>query len=180
MSGVRVRVRKRSESDAFAGTECELPAPDGKRRREWTAEHTAAVAAAVGVHGDGARVHVLYPDGDEEELAQGRQGWAIVSSLDPEAMLIVDPPVVEASAAHGPLGVPSPFFLDGRGDILPEGEANWRRIMALYLEEPCPVPRIMQQVTYMPMQRHTPNIYSVPMVSRVSTCSSVVSDHQTM
>jgi hypothetical protein len=33
---------------------------------------------------------------------------------------------------------------------LSEEEQNWRRVQALFLDEPCPVPRIMQQASQTP------------------------------
>jgi hypothetical protein len=157
---MRVRVK-----DDAGGAVAEVVLGEGVTK--WGQPLLDALAAAVGLPSVGA-VWVLYDGGEiEGPLPGGRGSWKIVN--EPDATVLVTAgagpapgarspqptvpasPVTPAQHAMSPLVSPMPMDAAARAGIeLPtptEDERNWSRVQALFHDEPCPVPRIMQQVS---------------------------------
>jgi len=113
-----------------------------------------------------ATVWVRSADGEVQGPLQGGDiSWMLVTM--PGVTVLVRGPVAAAAAAPAPpdpepRGVASAYraVVTAVGDASMPGmeppalsaeEQNWRRVQALYLEEPCPVPRLLQQVRTLPI-----------------------------
>lgn len=127
------------KGSASAEVEVELPSSV----TSWGPPLLAALGAAVGV-AEVAEVWVRCPDGElEGPLPGGRLSWAALTG-DPELVALVVPrsrsiPTASSAASAGLDDVDTE-------EALGDGEQNWRRIQVIFADEPCPAPRILQQV----------------------------------
>lgn len=168
-----MRVRVKGDD---AGAVTEVVSLHMHRVTGWGQPLLDALAAAVGLPCVGG-VWVLYNDGEVEgPLPGGRGSWRIVNEPDVTVLVTAGaatrfpnpicpicqstargaasgappPPVTPAQMASSP-PVSPPITAVGRIGIelptLTEEERNWRRIHALFLDEPCSVPRVLQQVS---------------------------------
>lgn len=141
---------QRKDAGASVGTPTgvEVDQADG-----WeTLQEKLAVAVGLPAVAD---VWVKYPDGViEGPLPDGRGSWRTLS--EDGISVLVSPKVVSGIfGAAAPVARPARAAAAAAGGDLPgleappllEEEQNWKRIQALFLDKPCPVPRIMQQVT---------------------------------
>ena len=104
-----------------------------------------------------SEVWVRHPGGEIDGPLPGgrpdRSAWRIVS--DPDVTVLVrgagsnsapvgrsalSTPLHPTASSHGESSLGFEF------PTLSEGEQNWRRVQALFLDEPCIVPRVMQEV----------------------------------
>lgn len=152
--------------DEPAGAEAEVTLPP--HVQGWGKPLLDVLAAGVDLPSVD-EVWVQYPDGDiEGPLPGGRSSWRIINELDVVVLVRSGTPHAGASApAVMPAPMPGPptvlvppvhaasslaaatHAASCAGVELPtlsEEERNWKRIHALFLDEPCPVPRILQQV----------------------------------
>ena len=162
MSGVRVHVRAADADPAISDVDVDLPvAPAG-----WSAEHTRAVAAAVGADEASACVSLRFADGSVLVLPPGRGGWRLVAAMEPGDVLAVDcgataapPPAITPSVRTGPSGVKVGAQHPRRpveGVPLPEEEQNSKRLNMLYLSGPAEVRKALQQVCIIPLSLSWP------------------------
>ena len=99
-----------------------------------------------------SEVWVRDADGElEGPLPGGKRSWRFVSEPDVTVLVrgtgsssvsagrsVVSTTRHPTASSHASLGFEFP--------TLTEGEQNWRRVQALFLDEPCIVPRVMQEV----------------------------------
>ena len=102
----------------------------------WGDALLSELADAVGIPAV-AEVWVRYSDGYEEgPLVKGRGSWGIIKGLDSgDVVLVVGRPFPATRALGG-----------GDSRPLPDGEQQYKRLEQLIIQEPCVVPKLMQQV----------------------------------
>jgi hypothetical protein len=136
--------------DDPAGAEIEVTLPPSVTGWGPALLHTLAAATGLPAVVD---VWVLDADGEiEGPLRASKRTWAWITEPD-VTVLVRGPTGGGAPAPPSRAAARGGGALSALGFELPalsEEEQNWRRVQALFLDEPCPVPRIMQQASQTP------------------------------
>jgi hypothetical protein len=140
-------IRSVQLKDDPAGAEIEVTLPPSVTG--WGPALLDALAEATGLPAV-VDVWVRDADGNIDGPLRSSKRWAWIT--EPDVTVLVRGPVgggapaPPSRAAGGAGGAALGFELPA----LSEEEQNWRRVQALFLDEPCPVPRIMQQASQTP------------------------------